>query len=190
MRETGLTKGGLIIATVLAGALLLFLFYVLAVFILPVAPWARVKPPYFEVSMGEIYKEVSFSQAQEKAGFKIFRPVYLPPNLPSYRVAIKTKPTRTKEVAFYTPDFPGSKPGPLKGLLIRESPALEPERNIASRSKKIKINSAVALIFPLKPAKGWGFYLKRNGTGIKASWFGAEANPDELEKLARFFFAN
>lgn len=53
---------------------LLFLFYILTVFILPVAPWARVKPPYFEVSMGEIYKEV----------------------------------------AFYTPDFLGSKPGPLK----------------------------------------------------------------------------
>lgn len=150
------------------------------------APWAKVKRPYFEVGMGEIYKEVTLEEAKKAVAFEVFRPSYLPPNMSSYKIAIRTKPKNNSEVVFFTPEFPGAKPGPLEGLVISQSLTQELEKSLKTQARTLKVDSTKILFFSLKPQDGWGIFFKKNGTQIYAYWFGKKANKKELLKIGKF----
>lgn len=150
------------------------------------APWDWVTEPYFSVGMGYIYKETTIEEAQKLVNFKVFQPLYRPSAMPIYRVAINVEPKSmaNSEIYFFTPIFPGTEPGtePIGGLLIKQSLAKEelPENAIKSIVSGIEIS-----IFSSSPQKGWGFYFKKEGTGIVGSWFGKDANKSEFLKIAK-----
>ena len=149
-----------------------------------VAPWAWVTEPYFSVGMGYIYKETIIEDAQKSVNFKIFQPFYRPLGKPVYRVAINVEPKAiaNSEVYFFTPEFLGAKPGPLSGLLIKQS--LTEEKELPENTVKLIIDSTEVSFFSLSPQDGFGFYFKKEGTNIVGSWFGKDANQSELLKVA------
>ena len=163
---------------------LIFLYILSSNNFTSVAPWAIVNEPYFAVGMGYIYKETTMKEAQQSVNFKVFQPLSRPLDKPIYRVAINVKPKAiaNSEVYFFTPEFPGAKPGPLGGLLIKES--LTEEKELLESSTKSMINGTEVTIFSLSPQDGLGFYFKKEGTNIVGSWFSGEANQSELLKIA------
>ena len=144
--------------------------------------------PYFEVGMNDIYKEVAFEEAIGSVAFTVFYPRYLPSGMPPYKVALLTRPEPNSKVAFFTPKFPGVKPGPLKGLVIMESLKDLP---LAGQEETFILNSTIAKIFSFAPHQsGWRIIFSKDGTNIEISWFGKEANKEELIKVAKSMGSN
>lgn len=159
-----------------------------AVFI--IKSFISVKPPYFEYSMGEIFKEVSLEEAKNQMNFTVYEPKYIPKDMPMYKTAVRIKPeNETPEINFYTPEFPGVKPGPLEGLRISQTTIDEDSDHSSERRIELK-NGTVGWIssnsydYKNENYKYIGISFEINNTNIWVGWFGKEVDQSEVMRVA------
>lgn len=149
-----------------------------------------VEPPYFEYSMGEIFKEVSLEEAKNQMNFTVYEPEYIPKNMPTYKTAVRVKPeNETPEINFYTPEFPGVKPGPSEGLRISQTTI--DENNDHSSERKIELkNGTVGWLnsnsydYKNENYKYIGISFKINNVNIWVGWFGKKVDQNEVIQVA------
>lgn len=160
-----------------------FIVYRMSVFLFPDL---FIKYPYFEYSMGEIFKEVSLEEAKNQMNFDVYEPKYIPVGMSSYKVAIRIKPeNETPEIDFYTPEFPGAKAGPppIKGIRITETSL--PEKSSSQIQKRnISIKDIPAKVESSEINGYLGISFKIKDTNIWIGSLGNIANEIELTKIA------
>lgn len=172
-------------------AIFLVFFYSL-VFIFPKAPWEMVDPPYFEYSMGEIFKEVSLEEGKSQMNFQVYPPNYIPAEFPEYKTAIRVRPeNEAPEIYFFTPHFPGTEEGitPANGIKIVEYP-LSKRDSYDLEGQNIMISGTSAWLDGPGSDNKYGLSFQIDNTAVDISWFGDKANKEELVKIAEAMILN
>lgn len=172
-----------ILLFVLLSPFVLFIWYKMMIFLFPSV---FIRPPYFEYSMGEIFKEVSLEEAKSQVDFDVYEPKYVPAGMPPYKVAIRIKPeSETPEIDFYTPEFPGAKAGPppIKGIRIGET-SLPQKESSETEKRKLFIKNIPVEVESSNINDYLGISFKIKDTNLWIGSLGNTASETELVKIA------